>query len=84
MGLHPHGWCGDASFGDLNGTGWPSIYFLNMQGSNSYYENEHGKIFTDKTAEYFPRTPWGAMGIKFFDYDNDGRMDLLITDMHST
>ncbi|MFY9754102.1 MAG: CRTAC1 family protein [Candidatus Acidiferrales bacterium] len=83
MGLHPHGWCGDASFGDLNGTGWPSIYFLNMQGSNSYYENEGGKIFIDKTAQYFPRTPWGAMGIKFFDYDNDGRMDLLITDMHS-
>jgi hypothetical protein len=23
------------------------------------------------------------MGIKFFDYDNDGRMDLFITDMHS-
>jgi hypothetical protein len=23
------------------------------------------------------------MGVKFFDYDNDGRMDLLITDMHS-
>ena len=20
----------------------------------------------------FPKTPWGAMGIKFFDYDNDG------------
>ena len=36
-----------------------------------------------KTAQYFPRTPWGAMGIKFFDYDNDGRIDLLITDMHS-
>ena len=30
MGLHPHGWCGDASFGDLNGTGWPSIYFITM------------------------------------------------------
>ena len=83
MGLNPHGWCGDASFGDLNGTGWPSIYFLNMQGSNSYYENEGGNIFADKTAQYFPRTPWGAMGIKFFDYDNDGRIDLLITDMHS-
>jgi hypothetical protein len=83
IGLNPHGWCGDASFGDLNATGWPSIYFLNMQGSNSYYENEGGKIFTDKTAQYFPRTPWGAMGIKFFDYDNDGRIDLLVTDMHS-
>lgn len=83
MGLHPHVWCGDASFGDLNGTGWPSIYFLNMQGSNSYYENEGGKMFVDKTTQYFPRTPWGAMGIKFFDYDNDGRIDLLVTDMHS-
>ncbi len=54
-----------------------------MQGSNSYWENEGGKKFVDKTAEYFPRTPWGAMGIKFFDYDNEGRQDLLITDMHS-
>jgi enediyne biosynthesis protein E4 len=23
------------------------------------------------------------MGVKFFDYDNDGRMDLIVTDMHS-
>src|ERR1700687_5706359 len=23
------------------------------------------------------------MGIKFFDFDNDGRMDLFMTDMHS-
>jgi hypothetical protein len=23
------------------------------------------------------------MGVKFFDYDNDGRMDLFVTDMHS-
>ena len=36
-----------------------------------------------RRAQYFPRTPWGAMGIKFFDFDNDGRPDLLVTDMHS-
>ncbi|HKS80881.1 MAG TPA: CRTAC1 family protein [Candidatus Acidoferrales bacterium] len=83
VGLRPHGWCGDASTADINGDGWPDIYFLNMQGSNSYWENEGGKKFVDKTAEYFPRTPWGAMGIKFFDYADEGRPDLLITDMHS-
>ncbi len=83
VGLHPHGWCGDASFGDVNGDGWPDIYFLNMQGHNHYYENQAGKKFVDKTDQYFPKTSWGAMGIKFFDYDNDGRMDLLVTDMHS-
>jgi len=83
VGLRPHGWCGDAGFADLNGDGWPDVYILNMQGANSYWENEGGKKFVDKTAEYFPKTPWGAMGIKFFDYDNDGRVDLLVTDMHS-
>ncbi len=54
-----------------------------MQGSNHYFENDGGKRFVDKTAQLFPRTSWGAMGIKFFDYDNDGRPDLFITDMHS-
>lgn len=83
VGLHPHGWCGDASFADVNGDGWPDIYFLNMQGHNHYYENEGGKRFVEKTDTVFPKTPWGAMGVKFFDYDNDGRMDLFIVDMHS-
>jgi enediyne biosynthesis protein E4 len=83
VGLDPHGWCGDATFADLKGDGWPGIFFLNMQGADQYFENEGGKRFVDKTPEYFPKTPWGAMGVKFFDYDNDGRMDLLVTDMHS-
>ncbi len=83
VGLKPHGWCGEASFADLNGDGWPDIFFLNMQGHSHYYENVGGKKFVERTEAYFPKTPWGAMGIKFFDYDNDGRMDLFIADMHS-
>jgi enediyne biosynthesis protein E4 len=83
VGLRPQGWCGDASFADLNGDGRPGLYILNMMGANHYYENQGGRKFVDKTDEYFPKTPWGAMGIKFFDFDNDGRMDLFITDMHS-
>jgi len=76
-------WTGDASFADLNGDGWPDIYFLNMQGDDHYFENQGGKRFVEKTKQLFPKTPWGSMGVKFFDYDNDGRPDLLITDMHS-
>jgi hypothetical protein len=83
VGLGPAGWSGDASFADLNGDGFPDLYTLNMQGPSHYYENAGGKKFVDKTAEVFPRTSWGAMGIKFFDFDNDGRPDLFITDMHS-
>jgi hypothetical protein len=59
------------------------VYLLNMQGDNHYYENLAGQRFADKTAQVFPKTPWGAMGIKFFDFDNDGLLDLFVTDMHS-
>lgn len=83
VGLRPSGWCGDATFADPNHTGFPGVLILNMQGRDHYFENEGGKKFTDKTEQYFPKTPWGAMGVKFFDFDNDGRMDLIITDMHS-
>jgi hypothetical protein len=83
VGLPYTGWSGDATFTDFNGDGFPDLYVLNMQGENHYLENQKGKKFVDRTREYFPRTPWGAMGVKFFDYDNDGKMDLIVTDMHS-
>ncbi len=83
VGLRPTGWCGDASFADPNSSGFPGLFILNMQGHDHYFENAGGKKFVDKTEQYFPKTPWGAMGLKFFDFDNDGRMDLIVTDMHS-
>ena len=83
VGLGPAGWSGDASFADLNGDGFPDLYTLNMQGPDHYFENSGGKAFVDKSEQVFPRTSWGSMGIKFFDFDNDGRPDLFITDMHS-
>jgi enediyne biosynthesis protein E4 len=77
------GFSGDASFTDFDGNGTPDLYVLNMQGDDHYFVNEGGKRFVDRTAQYFPKTPWGTMGIKFFDFDNDGNVDLLLTDMHS-
>jgi hypothetical protein len=68
---------------DLNQDNFPDLYLVNMQGDNHYYENQGGKRFVDKTAAFFPKTPWGAMGLKFFDFNQDGLMDLFVTDMHS-
>jgi len=82
-GLADDGWAGDAAFADLDQDGYPDLYVLNMQGDDRYYANLAGERFVERTAEYFPKTPWGSMGIKFFDYDNDGRLDLILTDMHS-
>ncbi|MDH3525696.1 MAG: CRTAC1 family protein, partial [Acidobacteriota bacterium] len=76
-------WSGDATFTDLNGDRRPDLYLLNMQGDDHYYENRGADGWVERTAELFPKTSWGAMGVKFFDWDNDGRLDLMVTDMHS-
>ena len=54
-----------------------------MQGDDAYYQNQNGKRFIRMDREVFPKTSWGAMGIKMFDWNNDGLLDIYITDMHS-
>lgn len=83
MGLEHSGWSGDATFCDLNQDGFPDLYVPSMSGDDKFYENDRGQRFVEKTAAYFPKTPWGGMGVKFFDYNLDGLMDLFVTDMHS-
>jgi len=81
--LQHTGWSGEAVFCDVNQDGFPDLYVLNMQGDDKLYENQQGQKFVERTAAYFPKTPWGAMGAKVFDYNNDGLLDLYVTDMHS-
>ena len=82
-GLKDTSWSGDASPLDANNDGWPDLYLANMQGHDQYYENVEGRRFVKKSRQLFPATPWGTMGIKIFDFENDGRLDLYLTDMHT-
>ena len=83
IGLVDVAWSGDAVVIDANEDGYPDLYVLNMQGANHLWLNERGTHFRDASAQFFPRTPWGAMGAKVFDANGDGRLDLIVTDMHS-
>jgi hypothetical protein len=82
-GLFDLSWTGDASTVDVNDDGWPDLYLTNMEGEDQYYENVGGTRFVNRSRQVFPRTSWGSMGIKVFDFDNDGRLDIFVTDMHS-
>jgi hypothetical protein len=82
VGLRDESWSGDALVLDLNRDRYPDFYLLNMQGDDHYYQNQAGRRFVDGTA-MFPQTPWGTMGAVQLDFDNDGRLDFFLTDMHS-
>ena len=83
VGLVDSSWAGAATPIDADEDGWTDLYVLDMQGHDEYFENRGGRRFVRKSREIFPRTPWGSMGVKVFDYDNDGMLDLYISDMHS-
>ena len=83
MGLEDAGWTGDAAPVDINSDGWTDLYMLNMQGDDQVFLNRGGKKFERVGRDLFPKTPWGSMGIKAFDFENDGDLDIYITDMHS-
>ena len=83
VGLEDKSWSGAATSIDGNGDLWPDLYVTNMQGNDEYYENVDGIMFLRKSRDVFPKTPFGSMGIKVFDFENDGRPDVYVTDMHS-
>ena len=68
--------------GDFDGDGIEDIFKTNLtnEGSNLYINDGQGN-FHDATAELgllLPTYPYTGFGTEWFDYDNDGRLDLFI------
>ena len=82
-GVAGKGWGGDAAVFDYNDDGHLDLYVTNMFGANQLYRNNGDGTFTDVTREVLGRTSFGATGCKAFDFNNDGRLDLFVVDMHS-
>jgi hypothetical protein len=82
-GLKGSGWGGDVAVFDYNEDGRLDLLVTNMFGASQLYRNNGDGTFTDVTREVLGRTSWGAIGCKAFDFNNDGHLDLFISDMHS-
>ena len=75
----------DFSFGvavaDYNNDGWDDIFICNA-GENALYRNNGNGTFTNVTAgSGLDRKPENVLsvGAAWFDYDNDGLLDLIVT-----
>jgi hypothetical protein len=54
-----------------------------MFGRCQLYHNNRDGTFTDVTLDVLGPTPWGALGARLLDLNNDGRLSLYVVDMHS-
>jgi hypothetical protein len=82
-GLEGKGWGGDVAVFDYDDDGHLDLFVTNMFGANQLYRNNGNGKFTEVTKTVLGRTSWGAIGCKALDFNNDGHLDLFVTDMHS-
>ncbi len=72
--------------GDIDGDGWQDLFVANVdQEMFSLYRNNHNEDFTDvapKNEIARATRLLSGWGLKFFDYDNDGRLDLILANGH--
>ncbi|HEX8889230.1 MAG TPA: CRTAC1 family protein [Pyrinomonadaceae bacterium] len=70
--------------GDYDGDGWLDLFVANIdQELFSLYQNQHDLTFNDQPGEIGPATRLlSGWGLKFFDYDDDGALDLILANGH--
>ncbi|HZT68549.1 MAG TPA: CRTAC1 family protein [Terriglobia bacterium] len=79
------------AWGDYDNDGWPDLYLVNQPGPwgakpgpgaphSHLYRNNHDGTFTDVTLQAGVANHGGyGMGAAWGDYDNDGHLDLYVT-----
>ena len=79
----PPGWKSGVTMADVNGDGHLDIYvsavnYLAMHGRNILYINNGNGTFTDRTREYGLEHEGYSTQAAFFDYDEDGDLDMYL------
>jgi len=64
---------------DYDNDGYVDLYVSNYRGDNALLHNNHDGTFTDVALQAGARGPGHGFPAWFFDYDNDGRPDLLVS-----
>jgi hypothetical protein len=74
-----------ASFFDFNNDGWQDIYIANdrVTTSNILYKNNGNGTFTDVSVTSGTNIAIDAMSTTIEDYNNDGFLDIYVTNTHS-
>jgi hypothetical protein len=72
------------AWGDYDNDGHPDLYVSNLGQPNRLYHNEGDGRFVDVAPRLGVTEPIDAFACWFWDYDNDGRLDLWVNPNHAT
>lgn len=75
-------------FADYDNDGWLDLYVANDSSPNYLYKNNKDGTFSDVSFETGTNysgngDEQGSMGVAFSDYDNDGLLDIYVTNFES-
>jgi hypothetical protein len=80
-GLEIHGWTLDVGHGDADGDGYDDLYVACDFGTDHFFRNNRDGTFTDRTATATGIDTKKGMNVEWGDYDNDGRLDIFVTNI---
>ena len=66
-------------WGDYDGDSWPDLYVSNLGQPNRLYRNNADGTFTDVAEALGVTGPETSFPAWFWDFDNDGALDLYVT-----
>jgi hypothetical protein len=72
------------AWGDYDGDGAIDLFVANFDSRSRLFHNKGDGTFEEPGGKFMPKGSWTAFGCWFWDYDNDGDLDLFVNSFNAT